>query len=725
MTRRDLVGPAGGPIAATLAAPASPAGAAGPLTSAIELANRQFRLRLTPGDGLQCHLLHVPSGSVLADGAYGYSFGNPTFDELRNDAGSAVLRGKTETGLVVEHRFTVNPDSDWIEEQITLTNPGPAPINLYAARCGFLLPIPLSSGKPDPKLAQQQFTAVPFVREPNGSVGQYAEYSLAQLLTEPFRTALWARPLTADPTSLTPAYAAEGWIWHHGEQRFLITKYSQSGMEWAILDRVQLPQQALALCWGGMGIYRDNPQQGAWLAPGGSHRFGTLRVTPVKGDRNQAFYAFRAEMAARGHDCPAEFNPPVHWNEIYDNKLWWLPDGQQDDPEMRKKYYTLADLRAEAAKAQDYSCESLYLDPGWDTRFASKIWDEARLGSFKSFTTMLASEYGLKCSLHTPVSGWCDPASYPVETRRLDRFGQRATARWTGVLKHCDSPLCGASDQYLDETARRLESLARDGAAYFMFDGSQYQGECWDEHHGHAVPARAEEHVEATMRLARMVHEKYPDVLIEMHDPVIAWTGRYAPIYYGHGRGPVSRQRPGAAAGFDSVWAFELMWNPLEDLLSGKAVALYYYNLAYGLPLYIHIDLRTDNENALVFWWNASTCRHLGIGGTHANATVVETHKRAMQTYQRLKSYFVRGVFYGIDEQTHVHSSRDGQSAIVNCFNLGDQPIERQVRFAPAQFGLSSHKRYRFCGAQFRKAGDAWLGKVSIPARGHVLIEVK
>ena len=63
------------------------------------------------------------------------------------------------------------------------------------------------------------------------------------------------------------------------------------------------------------------------------------------------------------------------------------------------------------------------------------------------------------------------------------------------------------------------------------------------------------------------------------------------------------------------------MWAPMEDLLSGRAITLYYYNLAYGLPLYIHIDLRADNQNALVFW-NASTCRHLGIGGTHKDAAV-------------------------------------------------------------------------------------------------------
>ena len=70
----------------------------------------------------------------------------------------------------------------------------------------------------------------------------------------------------------------------------------------------------------------------------------------------------------------------------------------------------------------------------------------------------------------------------------------------------------------------------------------------------------------------------------------------------------------------------------MEDLLSGRAIALYYYHLAYSLPLYIHIDLRTDNPNALVFLWNASTCRHLGIGGTYNDAAVEKAHEEAMTT---------------------------------------------------------------------------------------------
>jgi hypothetical protein len=166
------------------------------------------------------------------------------------------------------------------------------------------------------------------------------------------------------------------------------------------------------------------------------------------------------------------------------------------------------------------------------------------------------------------------------------------------------------------------------------------------------------------------------------------------------------------------------MWNPMEDLLSGNSVALYYFNLAYSLPLYIHIDLRTDNRHALAFWWNASTCRHLGIGGTHSDPAVVDAHKRAMNTYRRLKAYFATGVFYGIDEMTHVHSSSNGESAVVNCFCVEDEPVEREIRLQPARFGLSTHKSYRFSGASFGADGDGYVGRVRIPARGHTLIEV-
>ena len=87
----------------------------------------------------------------------------------------------------------------------------------------------------------------------------------------------------------------------------------------------------------------------------------------------------------------------------------------------------VADIREEAAKAKAIGCQALYLDPGWDTLFGSKIWDESRMGTCKYFAEMLRSDYGLKLSLHTPLTGWCDPTAYPTEMYRMDRFGQRLT----------------------------------------------------------------------------------------------------------------------------------------------------------------------------------------------------------------------------------------------------------------------------------------------------------
>ncbi len=145
----------------------------------------------------------------------------------------------------------------------------------------------------------------------------------------------------------------------------------------------------------------------------------------------------------------------------------------------RRELYQLKDMEEEAAKAQAIGCEALYMDPGWDTSFASKIWDESRLGTAADFVALIKSKYGLKVSLHAPLSGWCDPTSYPYECCRLDPHGMRDRLS-----------LCGASDQYVAETDRRLDVLGQCGVCYFMFDGTLYNGPCWDTQHGHPVPLR-------------------------------------------------------------------------------------------------------------------------------------------------------------------------------------------------------------------------------------------
>ena len=721
MNRRELMKLAAtqtAVMACSMAPAASPAFAQTSESKSVTLKNAHLELSLSCGPGLQCRLAHRPTGTVLAEGPYSYSIAGLVFTDVQQEGQSVEAQGSDAVGLNVRHRFTLDPSGSGMEESIEFTNRSSSPLDLHEARAGFVLPLTLEQGKVQGPWENFTLTAIPFRREPGGHKKQYADFRLAEVLNGQYSSELWSTE-----TTVTPAFAAEGWAWSDGKQGFLISKYSPGGLEFALLDRVALQQNRVGLRWGGLGIYRGNPEHGAWLRPGETHTFGISRLTPFAGDWRDGYYTFRAEMEGRGMGCPQGFNPPVHWNELYDNKLWWLPDNEQDNPEMRKKYYTLASMKEEAAKARDIGCEALYMDPGWDTSFGSKIWDEERLTPYKSFTSMLSSEYGLKSSLHTPLSGWCDPSSYPEAAHRLDRFGERA--HWDRTAGFSQPVLCGASKQYLETTLERLNALARDGAAFFMFDGTAYHEECWDPNHGHQVPSRLEEHCQATCRLARMVHAEYPHVLIEMHDPAVGGAPlRDCPIYYGYGRCPEGEQVCDGL-GFDTVWAFELMWKPMEDLLSGRAIALYYYNLAYSLPLYIHIDLRTDNKNALVFWWNASTCRHLGIGGTHPDKEVRAAQKQSMTTYRRLKPYFASGVFRGIDEQTHVHVDPAGKGAVMNCFNLDDSDVEREIRFDPARMGLASDKSYQFSGASaFERSGDLYVGKVRIAGRGHTLVEI-
>jgi hypothetical protein len=693
--------------------------------------NEAFELVLTPGKGLKARLTHQPSTTVLADGTYSYSFGELQFEKTsrtREGQNSVViLEGATGTGLEVRQEFSVPESRPWIEERITVTNRSHHPLAVPYARCGFVLPIPMDAGKAGGPLKDFKFIAVPYRREPRGDRKQYADFTLTQVLLEPRSSRLRSDiQLEFQGDTVIPAmwttgpiqtefeeYASEGWLLTDGTRGFLITKFNPSSMEWALLDRIPLNEKSLGLRWGGFGVFRGDPEHAAWLGPGASYRFGRTRITAVAGGIPEGFYAFRSEMEGRGMGCPKGFNPPAHWNELYDNKLWWIPNNGQDNDKNRQELYRLEHMKEEAAKARDYHCEALYMDPGWDTSFASKIWDESRLGKASDFVALLKKEYGLSVSLHTPMSGWCNPTSYSRDTDRMRRDGSRVKMS-----------LCGASRQYVEETFRRLDTLARDGVTFFMFDGTIYHGECWDPNHGHPIPSRRHEHVEAMSRLARMVHEHHPRVLIEMHDQVVGGsTLRYVPTYYGYGAPPPGYKGPNAL-GFDTVWAYELMWDPMTDLVGGHSIALYYYNLAYSVPLYIHIDLRKDNPQSLMLWWNISTCRHLGLGGSHSDPEAQNSHKKAMAEYRRLKPFFAAGVFYGIDELTHVHRHPTEQALVINCFNLEPEKAQRTFHLEPTRFGMAPGRSYKVSGGAATKTAGGYEIDVVVAGYGHTLVEV-
>ena len=275
MNRRDLIKLAASQTAmaalpsAVIASSASAEAENSP--AAVTLKNAQFELSLTPGNGFQSKLVHLPTGTLLADGYYSYSFATPHFSEATQDASSVVLRGTTETGIAIQHRFTVDPTASWMEEAVELTNRGAMPLDLHDVRSGFVLPIPVEEGKVQGVWANYKLTAIPFRREPNGHRSQYADFTLSQILAGQYSSELWTMA-----TTVTSAFASEGWAWTDGHQGFLISKFSPGGLEFAILDRVALPENEVGFRWGGIGIYRGNPEHGAWLLPGGD--------APLRGD---------------------------------------------------------------------------------------------------------------------------------------------------------------------------------------------------------------------------------------------------------------------------------------------------------------------------------------------------------------------------------------------------------------------------------------------------------
>lgn len=615
--------------------------------------------------------------------------GTPSLKKMEKGEERVVLTGRLGD-VEITQEFRLPRGKPYLEERITLENKGDKPISSPHLGFGFARVL-ARGGKLMEGMEEWRVVAVPYRRELQGQVGEYEDYPLSDLL---WRKG-WYRPVWNEK-AYTEEWGGEGWILTNHKVSLLIVKHNNEAMEYSLLKAVRKGEEVL-LRFGGAGVWHDDPECARELKPGQKLDFGTTRYALVEGGWQEAYYAFREFMEEMGHKVPKDYDPPIHWNELYDNPLWWGPD----TPQRRKECYSLPQMLEEAEKARELGCEALYLDPGWDTSFASSIWAEDRLLKAEEFVRLMWEKYGLLVALHTPLAGWSDITAYPYECRRKDKNGDVLPA------------LCGGSERYIQEKARRLIELARAGVVFFMFDGSAYTGECYDANHGHPIPYTREAHCRSILRLAQLIKREFSQVLIELHDPILAGVpARYAPTYYLHA----------LPRSFDEVWAFEYMWDPMEDLLSGRAISLYYYNLAYSLPLYIHIDLRKDNENCLEFWWYASTCRHLGVGGRHPREEVWEAHKRAMREYKRLKRFYTQGIFYGLDETVHIHSL-PGEGAVVNVFNLEDKRVERTISLDLEEIGLKGEVEVK--GGDFYREGSKLFIPLDLSPRGALLIEIR
>jgi hypothetical protein len=859
-----------------LVAPGSSAAAAQPAAAAgrtSQLANRYWQLRVSAADGhVRFRLQNKPLDLCLADGPYLYRAERAngrqveTCRELQgvqvtSSPNQLVIRGQL-AGLELEHRFTLLPGRPVMEERIELRNRTDKPISLSDFEAGFVRRVMDRAGQVSGDIVGDRWVAVPLRARATDPKGYVNDFSIQDLIAKPGYEPRVNKDLQY---SQLPSRhrAAEGWAWTHGSGTVGIFVFNQENMLFSVVS-AQKDADGAALRFGGACMISGEPAALTRIAPGEAVDLGTVRYQSLKGGYPEAMYAFRALLDEKGCRFPADYNPPVHWEQLYD-----MPNAWEDRPHR----YTKAIVEKEAAKGRAYSCEALYLDPGWDTEFGTFLWGEQWLGTRTAFVAEMQSEFGLKLALHCPLATWVSHQyswglgavkSWPAAAARMAPpedsgpgesllvpavregrrnlallpaaksaassvfqggampihqvahlndgwYGNRASwiadrmsawaeidlgavyqigkvaigndharqyvdraatririltatnynadspaASWQTVAEYEGAPLaeekvlafapiaarwvrvdilkggqdmprldeievyeaepvsreeaaafarlakrgptpppaaqmtgpllCLGSRQYRDEAERRLLANCADGAVFLMYDGNWWNGGCMDPAHGHPVPYRLEDHIRANLDLAQRVHAKYPKVLIEMHDPGAGGSSaRITPVYYKYGL-------PGS---YDENWGFELMWDPLADLKETRARSLYYYNMGCNVPLYLHIDLRKDNESCLVLWWYASTCRHLGIGGTSPKPSVVHAQQQAMRRYRQLEGFYKRGEFYGLGEEVHLHVLPKESAFVVNLFNLSDETRTLSDACSVARLGLDSRKHYR------------------------------
>ena len=573
-----------------------------------------------------------------------------------------------DTDIKIEHEFELKKDSKWLKEYITLRNQGKKRVRLGLINLGF-------------KKA--------FFRQYSGWVDNLDEYKLTAIPTRRFihygkdrkKKNFRAQDLLFNPWLFgedeMPGFCSEGWLWGNIDGGLLICKYNLTQLEFSRFNRLASPLpgrgcEDIFLIFGGASLCQNNPELATILEAGKSYKFGTSKYSVYEGDYKNGYYLYRSHLDEEGHTTPKNYNPPINWNELYN--LGWAAEKTaffKDDTQF--EVYTLEDLYNEAEIARDIGAECLYLDPGWNTFLGSEIWNEERFGSLKEFSENIHEKYRLKLGLHLMMN-----------FEGLDEIEDFYLKNPKGVKVVSDPYLnlysvC-TNERWVQEKSRRILELVKDGVDFLMFDFTDIGNPlealtgCYSKDHGHEVPMNRQTHAQNIFRVIQSIKKRYPNILIEAHD-----RGVGNQLYYQHNL-PHS---------FDENWGFECMWNPMQDLISHRAFQLYEYNLAYSIPLYLHINENSDNEKMLQFWWYSSVVRHIGIGGLKdKNSPKYKALQKAITLYKMIKPILTRGIFYGISPMIHLHVDEDSRTGVIIVFNLSSRDKKVNIKIDISKFNL-------------------------------------
>ena len=378
----------------------------------------------------------------------------------------------------------------------------------------------------------------------------------------------------------------------------------------------------------------------------------------------KAFSFYRDYMAEKGVREPDDYQPYVNYCLYYDAAKLPSADGIVNHGLDEEFLIRMIDV------LKALHCTMAYTDQGWDTHFGSLIWDEKRMGNLEQMVKRL-EENGISLGVLTAMH--MGHQDLPEEALRRDKDGNPCAGDPWHPYGVCACSEIGKQIRY-----ERLKALADSGIKFFSADfHDNFRVRCYGKDHGHALPCPHFTHAKAVNEVQEKLKETCPNLVVEAHDWVDA-GGYFYPIYLFNN-------------GHHERWGFEYMWKPFEDYSKGWTENLYYYRLAYRMPMYLHMNLAGLGENAEVLWYYASAIQHLGMGNyNQIGEEKQDLAKRAMEKIHEVREFFYGEEFTGKNAMTHIHK-KNGK-ALVCMFNSAASKCGEQT-FTYDELGVEKNAR--------------------------------